>query len=549
MWFDIHILTSELSKSFQSLLRTKVLHAFITRAHLACDPFYATRIVRLYSINGRLDHARNVFDKAPNRSVYLFNSIIRAYAKANKFGDALSLFFTMFGTDTLPDNFTYSCIIRACSENFHREWLKLVHGRVLASGLGLDPICCSALVTAYSNLDLIEDASKVFDGMPHRDLVMWNSIISGFGYCGYWNQGLLLFSRMRNLGEHPDGYTVVGVALCIAEPSLLSTGKGIHGFCLKCSFDSNEHVASALVSMYSRCNCMDSAYLVFSSLLQADLVTWSALITGYSQAGDFSKALFFFQKLNMQGKKPDSILIASILAATAQSTNIRHGIEIHGFVLRQGIESDEMVCSSLIDMYSKCGYLSLGIRVFHIMPQKSILTYNSVIWGIGLHGLASKALEVFKELMDIGLVPNESTFSALLCACCHVGLNSVGKEIFIRMKDEFCIKYRTQHYVYIVKLLGMTGELEEAYNLVLSLPEPVDSGIWGALLSCCDACGNLELAEVVARQLIETDPEKTAYKVMLSNIYAGEGRWDDVKKLRDTMTEKERGKLPGLSWI
>lgn len=251
----------------------------------------------------------------------------------------------------------------------------------------------------------------------------------------------------------------------------------------------------------------------------------------------------------MQGKKPDSILIASILAATAQSTNIRHGIEIHGFVLRQGIESDEMVCSSLIDMYSKCGYLSLGIRVFHIMPQKSILTYNSVIWGIGLHGLASKALEVFKELMDIGLVPNESTFSALLCACCHVGLNSVGKEIFIRMKDEFCIKYRTQHYVYIVKLLGMTGELEEAYNLVLSLPEPVDSGIWGALLSCCDACGNLELAEVVARQLIETDPEKTAYKVMLSNIYAGEGRWDDVKKLRDTMTEKERGKLPGLSWI
>ncbi|CAK9330241.1 unnamed protein product [Citrullus colocynthis] len=549
MWFDIHILASELSKSFQSLLRTKALHAFITRSHLACDPFYATRIVRLYSINGRLDHARNVFDKTPNRSVYLFNSIIRAYAKANKFGDALSLFFTMFGTDTLPDNFTYSCIIRACSENFHREWLKLVHGRVLASGLGLDPICCSALVTAYSNLDLIEDASKVFDGMPHRDLVMWNSIISGFGYCGYWNQGLLLFSRMRNLGEHPDGYTVVGVALCIAEPSLLSTGKGIHGFCLKCSFDSNEHVASALVSMYSRCNCMDSAYLVFSSLLQADLVTWSALITGYSQAGDFSKALFFFQKLNMQGKKPDSILIASILAATAQSTNIRHGIEIHGFVLRQGIESDEMVCSSLIDMYSKCGYLSLGIRVFHIMPQKSILTYNSVIWGIGLHGLASKALEVFEELMDIGLVPNESTFSALLCACCHVGLNSVGKEIFIRMKDEFCIKYRTEHYVYIVKLLGMTGELEEAYNLVLSLPEPVDSGIWGALLSCCDACGNLELAEVVARQLIETDPEKTAYKVLLSNIYAGEGRWDHVKKLRDTMTEKEQGKLPGLSWI
>lgn len=549
MSFNLHILTTELSKSFLTLLRTKELHAFITKSHLAFDPFYATRIVRLYSINSKLDYARHVFDKTPNRSVYLWNSIIRAYAKAHKFGDALSLFLTMSATETLPDNFTYSCIIRACSENHHREWLKFVHGRVLVTGFGLDPICCSALVTACSNLDLIEEANKVFGGMPHPDLVMWNSIICGFGSCGYWNQGLLLFSRMRNLGEHPDGCTVVGVASGIAEPSLLSTGKGIHGLCLKYNFDSNEHVASALVSMYSRCNCMDSAYLVFSSLLQPDLVTWSALITGYSRAGDFRKAMLFFQKLNMQGKKMDSILIVSILAATAQSTNMRHGIEIHGYVLRSGIESNEMISSSLIDMYSKCGYLNLGIRVFHVMPQKSISTYNSVIWGLGLHGLASKALEMFEELLTIGLVPNESTFSALLCACCHVGLNSVGKEIFKRMKDEFCIKYRTEHYVYIVKLLGMTGELEVAYNLIMSLPESVDSGIWGALLSCCDACGNVELAEVVAQRLIEKDPDKTAYKVMLSNIYAGDGRWDDVKKLRDTMTEKERGKLPGLSWI
>lgn len=548
MSFYLHILTSELSKSYLTLLRTKELHALITKTPLACDAFYATRIVCLYSVNGRLDYGRHVFDKTPHRSVYLWNSIIRAYAKAHKFGDALSLFFRMLGSETKPDNFTYSCIIKACSESFHRERLKLVHGRVLASGFGLDPICCSALVAAYSNLDLIEEAGKVFDGMPHPDLVLWNSIISGFGYCGFWNQGLLLFSRMRNSGERPDGYTVVGVASGIAEPILLNIGKGIHGFCLKCNFDSDEHVASAIVSMYSRCRSMDSAYLVFSSLLQPDLVTWSALITGYSQSRDFGKALFFFQKLNMQGKKPDSILIASILAAAAQSTNIRSGIEIHGYVLRHGIELNEMVSSSLIDMYSKCGFLNLGIHVFHILPQKSILSYNSVIWGVGLHGLASKALEMFEELLDFGLVPNESTFSALLCACCHAGLNSVGKEIFRRMKDEFYIKYGADHYVYIVKLLGMTGELEEAYNLILSLPESVDSGIWGALLSCCDACGNPELAEIVAQQLLDNN-EKTAYKVMLSNIYAGEGRWDDVKKLRDTMTANERGKLPGLSWI
>lgn len=101
----------------------------------------------------------------------------------------------------------------------------------------------------------------------------------------------------------------------------------------------------------------------------------------------------------------------------------------------------------------------------------------------------------------------------------------------------------------MVKLLGMEGGLEEAYNLILSLPEPVDCGIWGALLLCCDVCGNSELAEIVAQRLFESSSEKGAYRVMLSNIYAGDGRWDDVKKLRDHTTEGKLRKITGLSWI
>ncbi|CAB4311119.1 unnamed protein product [Prunus armeniaca] len=284
----------------------------------------------------------------------------------------------MLRTEIKPDNFTYACIIRACSESFYLEGLKLVHCGVTVSGLGLDSICSSALVTAYSKLGLVDEAS--------------------------WQ----LFSEMRSMEMMPDGYTIVGLLSGLSDSSLITTGQGLHGLCLKCNLDSNAH---------------------------PDLVTWSALITGYSQSGDCGKALFFFKDLNMEGKKADSILIASVLAAVAQIGNVGPGCEIHAYVLRHGLESHVMISSALIVMYSKCSFLGMGTHVFEIMPEKNIISYNSLILGLGLHGLASEAFRVFDEILRNGLKPDEYTFTALLGACCHAGLVKDGREIFRIMKD------------------------------------------------------------------------------------------------------------------
>ncbi|GFZ07837.1 tetratricopeptide repeat (TPR)-like superfamily protein [Actinidia rufa] len=537
----------DLSRVHQTLSKTQQLHALIAKTHLSQDPFYATRIIRFYAINGDLISAHNLFDETPRRSVYLWNSIIRAYARTHNFNNAYSLFKHMLDSETKPDNFTFACILRACAENSDLKGLRLVHGGVVVSGLGWDSIVSSALVSAYSKLGLIDEASMVFKWVLETDLVLWNSMISGYGSCGDWDKGLRLFGMMRRMGKNPDGYTVVGLISGLVDPCLLEIGQGIHGFCLKSGFDSNAHVGSVLVSMYSRCKCLDSALRVFESLSQPDLVTWSAIITGFAQSGNTEKLLIFFKQMNMEGKKADTILVTSLLAATAQLAMVGPGSEIHGYVLRHGFELDIMVSSALIDMYSKCGFLRLGVKVFESMRERNIVSYNSVISGLGLHGLAYEAFEIFNEMLEKEFEPDESTFSALLCACCHAGLVKDGREYFRRMKDEFGISTRIEHYVYLTKLLGMAGELEEAYHLIESLPEPVDSGLWGALLSCCDAFGNSELAEIVAHRLLENKSEKSRYRVMLSNIYAGDGRWDEVSKLRGM--EGEMRKMPGISWI
>lgn len=543
-------LLSELSKFNQTLSRTQNLHAVVIKNQLSDDPFFATRLVRFYAINEDLGSARQVFEGIPKPSVYLWNSIIRAYARVHQFGVAFGLFNRMLCSETKPDNFTFACILRACSERCDRNALRVVHAGVVVSGLGLDSVCASAIISAYSKLGCVHEANTVFCRILEPDLVQWNSMILGYGCLGDWEKGLELFIRMRRLGKWPDGYTVVGLVMGLGDSSLVETGQTIHGFCLKCGFCSNDYVNSALVSMYSRCQCMDSAFKTFCSLMHPDLVSWSSLITGFSQSRQYNMSLEFFRKMIFAGKKADTILIASALAASAHLTAAGPGSEIHGYAIRHECHEDTMVSSALIDMYAKCGILGAAIQVFHDMPKKNIVSYNSMISCLGLYGLAFEAFKLFEEVLKVGLRPDSATFSALLGACCHSGLVDEGRGYFMRMKEEYGILAETEHLVHMVKLLGMAGELGEAYEFILlhhHQPETVDSGIWGALLSGCNVHGNHNLAEIVARHLSKYKSEKSSYKVMLSNMYAIDRKWDHVQQLR-TDAELIR-KVPGITWI
>ncbi|XP_019052248.1 PREDICTED: putative pentatricopeptide repeat-containing protein At1g64310 [Nelumbo nucifera] len=548
MCFGLAFLVYELSQSHNTLSIVKQLHALTIKYHLSFDPFYATKIIRLYALNNDLHSARIVFDRIPCRSVYLWNSIIRAYARAHQFNHALCLFSQMLRTEIEPDNFTFASVIRACSDYLDEVDLRVVHGRVIIAGLGSDSISSSALVRAYSRVRFVDEARRVFNGMPKPDLVMWNSMVSGYGSSGCWDKGLELFRRMQKMGERPDGYTMVGLLSGLWEPSLLQVGKGIHGLCLKNGFESYAHVGSALVTMYSRCGCLSSAYGAFNSQSLPDLVQWSALITGLIQSGACEEALLLFREMNLKGQKADAISIASTLAACARLAMMGPGREIHCYVIRHGFELEVMVSSALVAMYSKSGFAGLGFRVFKAMSKRNTIAYNSVISGLGSNGLASFAFDMFNEMLEEGFQPDQSTFSALLGTCCHAGFVKDGWDLLRRMEKEFNIEPSTEHYVYMVKLLGMAGEFEKAYQLIHSIPGYTDSGVWGALLSCCEVHGNSELGEVVAHRLFEIAPDKSAYRVMLSNIYASNGRWNDVKSLRDDMMEGGLRKMPGLSW-
>ncbi|KAK4394749.1 putative pentatricopeptide repeat-containing protein [Sesamum angolense] len=175
-------LLSQLTKPNNALSVTRILHALLIKHRLSSDPFYATKIVRFYAINNDLISAHTVFDTTPHRSIFLWNSIIRAYAQAHKFFDAFLLFKRLRSSGTQPDNYTFACVARACAERFDVEALRVVHGQAVAFGLGLDFICNSALISCYSKLGLVDVASCVFCGIEEPDLVLWNAMISGWDF-------------------------------------------------------------------------------------------------------------------------------------------------------------------------------------------------------------------------------------------------------------------------------------------------------------------------------------------------------------------------------
>ncbi|GAU40412.1 hypothetical protein TSUD_136600 [Trifolium subterraneum] len=197
----------------------------------------------------------------------------------------------MLQADIKPDNYTYACVIRACSDNFDFSMLRLVHGSYVSAGLGQDPICCSALVSAYSKLGFVHEACRVFNGIAEPDLVLWNSLISAYVCSSMWDIGIQMFSAMRHSGKKPDGFTLAGLLVGIADSSLLSIGQGLHGLSQKSGLIYDSHVA------------------------------------GYSQCGEYQKVLLYFRKLNMDSKKPDSVLIATVLASIAQMANVVPGCE------------------------------------------------------------------------------------------------------------------------------------------------------------------------------------------------------------------------------
>jgi pentatricopeptide repeat protein len=200
-------------------------------------------------------------------------------------------------------------------------------------------------------------------------------------------------------------------------------------------------------------------------------------------------------------------------------------------------------------MYSKCGSIEDAFQTFDVMSERNVISWNAMIAGCAQHGCGKEALKLFAQMPQAGIEPDHISFVSALSACSHSGLVDEGLQLFDSMCRDYCIAPREVHYACMIDLLGRAGRLDEARDFMKTIPFAPDAYVWGALLGACRLYGNIDLGKHAAECLFQLEPHNAAKYVLLSNIYAAAGRWDDVAKVRKIMKDRGVQKQPGCSWI
>ncbi|KAG1335187.1 putative Pentatricopeptide repeat-containing protein, chloroplastic [Cocos nucifera] len=355
---------------------------------------------------------------------------------------------------------------------------------------------------------------------------------------------------MLDHGLEPDNFTFPFVLKACSALSALEVGRDIHDHVIRTRWESDVFVGAGLIDVYAKCGCVDDAREVFDRIPNRDVVLWNSMIAAYSQNGHPSDALTLCRDMVAKGFRPTVATFVTVISTSADVAALPRGREIHGFSWRRGFESQDKVKTALVDMYAKSGWVRVAWVLFEQLMEKRLVSWNAMICGYGMHGYAIEALSLFDKMREEAQVPPDHiTFVGVLSACNHGGLMEEGRQFFNLMVKEYSIEPTVQHYTCMIDLLGHSGKLDEAYQLIQDMSMKPDSGVWGALLNGCKIHRNVELGELALQRLIELEPNDAGNYVLLSNIYAQAGRWEEAAKVRKLMTDRGLKKSIACSWI
>ncbi|OVA08844.1 Pentatricopeptide repeat [Macleaya cordata] len=395
----------------------------------------------------------------------------------------------------------------------------------------------------------MKSVRKVFDMMPNRDIVSWNTVIAGNAQNGMYEEALMMVREMGKADLKPDSFTLSSVLPIFAEYVDVSKGKEIHGYSVRHGFDSDVFIASSLIDMYAKCTRVDDSRRIFYMLPKCDVISWNSIIAGCVQNGLFDEGLKLFRQMLMAKIKPRNVTFSSIMPACAHLTTLHLGKQLHGYIIRNGFDDNVFIASSLVDMYAKCGNIRIARWVFDKMDSRDMVSWTALIMGYALHGHANEALFLFQKMEMENVRPNYVAFVAVLTACSHGGLVDEAQKIFNSVIEDYGISPGLEHYAAFADLLGRAGKLEEAYNFISRMHIKPIGSVWSTLLSACRVHKNIELAEKVAEKIFKIDPENMGAYILMSNIYSSAGRWKDAANMRVAMKGRGMKKKPACSWI
>ncbi|KAA8530214.1 hypothetical protein F0562_004923 [Nyssa sinensis] len=571
-----------------------------------------TALISGFMKYGRVKESIWYFQRNPFQNVISWTAVISGFVQNGLNFEAIKHFQRMLESGVMPNNITFTSVIRACTDlgdfglgmsvlplivkvgfednvsvsnslitlNLRVGEIELAR-RIFNQMEKRDVITWTAILDMYVEMGDLGEARRIFDEMPERNEVSCSAMIARYSQSGNAEEALELFCQIMQDGFKPNTSCFSSVIKALSSLKGLQAGKIIHGHVVKLGIERDLYVSSSLIDLYCKCGKTEDGRLLFDSIWEKNVVCWNSMVSGYSLNGlieearelfdqipkknnvswntmvagyleneQFDKVFEVFNEMLLSGETPNKSTFSSVLCACASLASLEKGKNLHGKVIKLGIQYDIFVGTALTDMYAKSGDIESSKWIFNRMPKKNEITWTAMIQGLAENGFAEETLTLFDEMRRTSSVaPNELILSAVLFACSHCGLIDKGLWYFNSMEKVYGISPNERNYSCVVDMLSRSGRLSEAEEFIKSMPFQPDASAWAALLSGCNTYADERIAERTAKTLCKLAEKKSGGYVLLSNIYASAGRWIDVLNTRKLMKEKGLKKSSGCSWV
>ncbi|KAJ1258700.1 hypothetical protein BS78_10G095800 [Paspalum vaginatum] len=505
-----------------------------------------------YARRGIMDEAQRLFDHMPEKNTASWNTMITGFFAVGQVEKALDVFEAMCVKDSASLSAMVSGFIRnGCLQEADELLTKRLRMRDMAKAVD----AYNTLIAAYGQSGRVTDARRLFDMIPksqdrhkepktagfERNVVSWNSMMMCYIRTGDVSSARELFDEML-------------------DKDLVSWNTMIAGYTQASDMEEAEKLFwdvpdpdtvtwNLMIQGFTQKGDVEHARVLFDRMPERRTITWNTMISGYEQNGDYGGALKLFQRMLGAGERPDQYTFSSVLAACASLAMLRLGAQLHQLIEKSFLP-DTPIINALITMYSRCSELTSAKAIFSQMrTQKNVVSWNALIGGYQHRGDVTEALRLFEEMRNAKVMPTHITFISLLSACGNAGRVSEGRVVFHTMVHEYGLAARAEHYAALVDLIGRYGQLEDALEVIKSMPIAPDRSVWGAFLGACIAKRNPLFAQMAAKALSSEDPESSAPYVLMHNLHVYEGRWGNASAVREDMERQGIHKHPGCSWI
>ncbi|CAI0553421.1 unnamed protein product [Linum tenue] len=432
----------------------------------------------------------------------ILNRLIDIYCKSGRLRHARLLFDEI----PHPDIVARTTMVTAYSATGNVNLARLLFDEMPVK----DELSWTTMITGYVKNDDLDEARELFDGMAEKLVVAWNAMISGYVHRGLLQEAFKMFKKMR-------------------VKDLVSW--------------------NAMLSSYVNSGRMNEAKEIFQEMPEKNLLTWAVMIAGLAQNGLGEESLKLFNLMKLQGFQPCDYAFAGAITSCAALGSLKSGRQLHSQLIRLGFECSLSAGNALITMYGRCGVVGDARNLFLTMSFVDSVSWNAMIAALGQHGHGVQAVELFEEMLKEGILPDRITFLTVLSACSHAGLVEEGHRYFDAMHDIYGITPGEDHYARMVDLLCRAGKFSDANDMIGKMPFQPGPQIWEAFLAGCRNHGNMELGIQAAERLFEMIPQNDGTYILLSNMYAAKGLWDNVSRVRKLMRDQGVKKEPACSWV